>query len=73
MRTVSDSLAYDDLRPPNITSNTLCGDSCRAESEWKYIVQSQSQGGIAEECIQYQTNLESKHYTFFHCFVVRSE
>ena len=23
------------------------------------IVQSQSQGGIAEECIQYQTNLES--------------
>ena len=23
------------------------------------VVQSQSQGGIAEECIQYQTNLES--------------
>ena len=34
MRTVWDSLVEPrDLRPPNITSNTLCGDSCRAESE----------------------------------------
>ena len=37
MRTVWDRLAEpSDLRPPNITSNTLCGDSCRAESEWEY-------------------------------------
>ena len=37
MRAVLDSLVGPgDLRPPNITSNTLCGDSCRAESEWKY-------------------------------------
>ena len=37
MRTVWDSLAENSvlLHPPNITSNTLRGDSCRAESEWK--------------------------------------
>ena len=35
MRTVSDSLSpLSDLRPPKTTSNTLCGDSCIAESEW---------------------------------------
>ena len=34
MRAVWDRLSEPrDLRPPNITSNTLCGDSCRAESE----------------------------------------
>ena len=34
MRTVWDSLF--DLHPPNSTSNTLRGDSCSAESEWKH-------------------------------------
>ena len=37
MRTALDNLVEPgDLRPPNITSNTQCGDSCRAESEWLY-------------------------------------
>ena len=34
-------LVYD-LHPPNITSNTLCGDSCRAESEWSYRLVTES-------------------------------
>ena len=36
MRTVWDRLGGGSiLRPPNITNNKLCGDSCRAESEWR--------------------------------------
>ena len=35
MKAVWDSLAPpSDLIPPKATSNTLCGDSCIAESEW---------------------------------------
>ena len=35
-RTVWDRLfPRNDLCPPKATSNTLCGDSCIAESEWK--------------------------------------
>ena len=43
MRTVWDSLAEPgDLCPPNITSNTQCGDSCRAEIEWLHRLVTES-------------------------------
>ena len=43
MRTVWDSPAEPcDLRPPNITSNTQCGDSCTEEIEWEHRLVTES-------------------------------
>ena len=59
MRTVWDRLAEQVISVHQILPATHCVVIVVEQKVSGNIVQSQSQGGIAEECIQYQTNLES--------------
>ena len=59
MRTVWDRLAEQVISVHQILPATHCVVIVVEQKVSGHIVQSQSQGGIAEECIQYQTNLES--------------